>query len=499
MGGWFCRSFLDFRACDFQLIAVCKFGKNLISLLLFAVGFPSDILDDFALGSKGVVAAGKDGNRLTETIAFGNGTKHLLCNQLDDFTLTDGQSADVGLTGNQCGDDCVVVRDLFAVADLLWQNYRRCSFITDTGRADNNGVHAVCHIIGKITAVGSWVGAELLFIETLSIIKGLLCGVDELSVGISLECGQVIEGRNLFCFLFTRNGLYHNRLIVLGDNRFCLGLLFEFLTHGDKSAEVQLCGVKGFGLECFNFGFSLNEQSESGRNNTPDIQGAVVQHGEQTGRIDSDEPVRPLTAACGGKEVVVLFAIPQFTKALFDGVVLHRGNPKSVGRLLASGRLVDIAEDKLALTPGVAGVDNIGYIGTVHQLFQRFKLAVFIPWDFILPVGRNNRKVVVSPLGVLFIISVGIGEFRQMTEAPGHDIITTFDVTVLAVLHTENGGDTHSDRGLFSNHKSFCHGRFSPCLSVRRMLSHVHAPRGASSNTFQKRGRLQCLLQHRQA
>ena len=74
MGGWFGRSFLDFRACDFQLIAVCKFGKNLISLLLFAVGFPSDILNDFALGSKDVIAAGKDGNRLTETIAFGNGT-----------------------------------------------------------------------------------------------------------------------------------------------------------------------------------------------------------------------------------------------------------------------------------------------------------------------------------------------------------------------------------------------------------------------------------------
>ena len=90
MGGRFGRSFLDFRAYDFQLVAVCKFGKNLIGLFLFAVDFPSDILDDFALGSKDVVAAGKDGNRLTKAIAFGNGTKHLICNQLDDFTLADG-------------------------------------------------------------------------------------------------------------------------------------------------------------------------------------------------------------------------------------------------------------------------------------------------------------------------------------------------------------------------------------------------------------------------
>ena len=307
---------------------------------------------------------------------------------------------------------------LFAVADLLRQNYRWCSFITDTGRADNNSVYAVCHIIGEITAVGSWVGAELLFIKALHIIEGLLCGVAELSVGISLECSQVVEGSSLFCFLFARNGFYCDRLIILGDNRFCFGLLFEFLAHGDKSAKVQLCGVKRFGLERFNFSFSLNEQSESGRNHTPDIQGAVVQHGEQTGRIDADEPVRPLTTACGGKEIFVLLAVFQFMETLFNGVVLHRGNPKPIDGLLTSGHLVDVAEDKLALTPGVAGVDNIGYISTVHQLFQRFKLAVFIPWDFILPVSRNNRKVVVSPLSVLFIIGVGIGEFRQMTEAP---------------------------------------------------------------------------------
>ena len=327
----------------------------------------------------------KDGNRLTKAIAFGNGTKHLLCNQPDDFTLTDGQSADVGLTGNQCGDDCVMVGYLFAVADLLRQNYRRCSFITDTGRADNNSVHAVCHIIGEITAVGSWVCAEFLFIETLHIIEGLLCGVAKLSVGISLECSQVVECRSFFCFLFTRNGLYHNWLIVLGDNRFCFGLLFEFLAHGCESAKVQLCGVKRFGLERFNFGFSLNEQSESGRNHTPDIQGAVVQHGEQTGRIDADEPVRPLTTACGGKEIFVLLAVFQFMETLFNGVVLHRGNPKPIDGLLTSGHLVDVAEDKLALTPGVAGVDNIGYISTVHQLFQRFKLAVFCQRGFCIP------------------------------------------------------------------------------------------------------------------
>ena len=136
----------------------------------------------------------------------------------------------------------------------------------------------------------------------------------------------------------------------------------------------------------------------------------MIQDREKAGRIDADEPICPLTATGGGKEIVVLLAVLQITEALFNGIILHRGNPKSEDGLFAPSHLVDVAEDQLALTPCIAGVDNVGHIRTVHQLFQRFKLAVLITGDFVLPVGRNDGKIVISPLGVFLIVGVGIGK-----------------------------------------------------------------------------------------
>ena len=357
-----------------------------------------------------MVAAGNHGNRLTVTETIANGTEHLFCNQLDNLTFTCRQSVDVGLTGNQCGNDCVVVGHLFTVADLPRQNYSRCRFTTDTNRADNNGIYAVCHIFGEVSAIGTGIGAELLFIKALNIVQGLLCGVTELTVCIPLERGQVVECRSLFGFLLACNGLYHNRLVTLGNDRIRFGLLFVFLACSGERAEVQLGGVKGFGLKRSNLRFSLNEQSQSRRDNTTDIQSTVVQNREKTGCIDTNEPISPLTATGCSKEVVILLAVFQLTEALFNGVIFHRGNPKSVDRLGASGHLVDVAEDKLALTPCITGVDNVGHISSVHKLFQRFKLVVLITGDFVLPVGRNDGKIVVSPLGVFLIVGVGIGK-----------------------------------------------------------------------------------------
>ena len=389
----------------------------------------------------------------------------------------------------------MVVGHLFTVADLSGQNFGRCRFITDTNRAGNNGVHTVSHIIGEVSTVCTGIGAELLFVETLNIVQSLLCGVTELSVCISLERGQVVECRCFFGFLFACNGLYHNRLVTLGNDRIRFGLLFVFLARCRERAEVQLGGVKGFGLERSNLRFSLNEQSQGRRYHTTDVKGSVIKHREKTGCIDTDEPISPLTTASCSKEIVILLAIFQLTEALFNGVIFHRGNPKSVDRLGTSGHFVDVAEDKLALTTCIAGVDNVGHVGSVHQLFQRFKLAVLITGDFVLPVGRNNGKVIISPLGVFSIVGVGIGKLSQMTKAPGHDIITPFDVALLAVFYAEDRGDRHSHGGFFSNYKSF-HGWFSPCLFLRSVLSLAHAPHGAFSNVSQKRDHWRCPLRH---
>ena len=51
------------------------------------------------------------------------------------------------------------------------------------------------HVLGKVAAVGAGIGDELLLIERLGVIEGLLCRKSQQPVGIPLEGGQVIESR----------------------------------------------------------------------------------------------------------------------------------------------------------------------------------------------------------------------------------------------------------------------------------------------------------------
>ena len=103
-------------------------------------------------------------------------------------------------------DYCVVVSYFLIVDDRL----------RITGNGDpfakrhsiGNQIHqhrqAVCHITGQIAAVSTGIGAELLFIQTLQIVQGLLGCKSKQAVGISLQSSQVIEGRRLFR-LFCNN------------------------------------------------------------------------------------------------------------------------------------------------------------------------------------------------------------------------------------------------------------------------------------------------------
>ena len=183
----------------------------------------------------------------------------------------------------------------------------------------------------------------------------------------------------------------------------------------------------------------------------------MIQNGEQSGGIDTYQPVGPLTASSSGEEVIILSAALQLTETLGDGLVLHRGNPQSEDGLLTASHLVDIAEDQLTLASGIAGVDNIRNIGPVHQLFQHIELLILVTGNLILPVGGNDGKIVIAPLGVFLIVGVCIGQLSQMAEAPGHDIVAALHISVLTVLYAQDGGNGHAHRGLLSNYQSFCH------------------------------------------
>ena len=79
-----------------------------------------------------------------------------------------------------------------------------------------------CHIRSQVTAVRPGVGTELLFIEVLQIVQGLLGCEPQQPVGVPLEGGQVIEGGRLRGFVLARH-LFHRSSRTLAGRFQLLG------------------------------------------------------------------------------------------------------------------------------------------------------------------------------------------------------------------------------------------------------------------------------------
>ena len=106
------------------------------------------------------------------------------------------------------------------------------------------------HIVGQEAAVGARVGTELLFIERLEIVEGLLGGVAENTVGVALEGGQIVE-RGRFLGLFLAPHAFDDYCLALagvGDGIGILSVLHS-VCRGGKAA-IELDGAERFCHKC---------------------------------------------------------------------------------------------------------------------------------------------------------------------------------------------------------------------------------------------------------
>ena len=262
---------------------------------------------------------------------------------------------------------------------------------------------AVCHITGQIVAVSTGIGAELLFIQALQIVQGLLGCKSKQAVGISLQSSQVIKGRRLFglflalhlfdCDSCTLTGFFQ----LLGS-----GLIRHALPGYGKTGQLQRHGIKGNRLKGVDLSFSLDNEAQHWGHNAPDVEGAVMlRRRKKPCGIDPHQPVGLGTAEGSIPKPVIVRTGAQVCKALPYGGVLHRRNPEPFHRLLAACQLIDAAEDQLALASGITGIYHLRHIRGVHQLFENIKLLFLILSHHHLPMLRQNRQVIISPLGIL--------------------------------------------------------------------------------------------------
>ena len=241
---------------------------------------------------------------------------------------------------------------------------KRESSANPRGQLRQPGFHVVC----QIPAVGSRIGQQLLFVQSLSIVKRLLCREAVELVCVPLQAGQVIECRRILLPLrmFHRP---HDRRAVIADIHQPAGFVevvkaFRYCTDFTPCIKSNL--VIGLRPELRNGFLSLRKHSQRRRHDAPDMQRRTVEQGVQARGVHADEPIRLGAAKRRLIQIVVSGHGLHGAEALTDGAFLHRGDPQTAYRLPALRRLIDQPEDQFALTSGIRCADDAGHAGIVH-------------------------------------------------------------------------------------------------------------------------------------
>ena len=198
-----------------------------------------------------------------------------------------------------------------------------------------------------------------------------------------------------------------------------------------KTGQLQRHGIKGNRLKGVDLSFSLNNKRQRRGHHAPDVEGSVIQHGKKPCRIDSHQPVGLGTAEGSIPKSVIIRTGAQVCKAFPYGRVLHRRNPEPFHRLLTVCQLIDAAEDQLTLASGIAGIYHLRHIRGIHQLFENIKLLFLIFSHHHLPMFRQDRQIIISPLGILWVIAVCIRKTGQVAHAPADTPTVALQIPVL--------------------------------------------------------------------
>ena len=298
------------------LFTVCSVGLGLLAVDLH----PTWVDDDFSVGFERMAFDSGDSGGDLELGGREKDGNEALRDEVKDFEFAFVEV----LWGGSGWNNGKVIADLCVIENaFVGANPSRGERLSSVGREDwaVDGLEDAargCEVVfGKVAGVGSRVGEDfVLFVECLRDLKGHSSGEPEALVGFALESGEVVQQgcglRGGLFFLFDSAGFTFagsaNGLCFLGiPNSFSFRILLtlsfckrfvepaalvrsSFCFEDGVDFEIGLC------LECADFLFSLNEDSE-GRGLDAAGGGFVksafcgVEGGEGAGAVDSDQPV----------------------------------------------------------------------------------------------------------------------------------------------------------------------------------------------------------------
>ena len=379
--------------------------------------------DALTLCGKGMAAAVESCRDCLIHIRLRRRTQQLAADKEEQIALAQGQPLDICLFNLHRGNNGVVVGYILVGAHGLHQREEVADPVKGRHlrRQMDDAGGCFRHVGGQIPAVRAGIGQQLLFVEALGVVKGLLRRVSEQAVRLPLQGGKIIELRRLFLLLLLRDGSTGDgRTLAHGRCLFRLRWIGELLRHRLGSVQRQAKQMIFLFVEQRDLCVTLRQHCQCGCLDTPHIQGAVIENGEKTSGVDPHQPIRFLAAECGLIQGFIVGAGAQIRKTLPDSAVLHRRNPETKNWLAASSHFIHQPEDQLPFTPGVTGIDDGIHIGAVHQGTEIFK-SILLAWcQHIAKWLRQNGKIIIAPFLETLVIAARIHRGYQVPHAPGY-------------------------------------------------------------------------------
>ena len=225
--------------------------------------------------------------------------QQLAADQQKQIAFAQRQSFDIRFFNLHCGDNGVVVGHLLVGDHGLHQRKEVTAAIKGRQlcrQVDHTGGR-FRHVGSQIPAVRARIGQQLLFVEALGVVKGLLCRVSEQAVCLPLQGSEIIELRRLlFLLLMGNRGTGDGRTLARRRCLFRLRRIGELLRHCLGSVQHQAQQMIFLFVEQCDFCVTLCQHCQRRRLHTTHIQCAVIENGEKARGIDPHQPIRFLAA-----------------------------------------------------------------------------------------------------------------------------------------------------------------------------------------------------------
>jgi len=151
--------------------------------------------------------------------------------------------------------------------------------------------------------------------------------------------------------------------------------------------------------------------------------------GKSPGYIHPDIPIGGSPAFRRLVEIVVQACILEVRKPFLDGFFGLAADPQPMGGALVTGELQNPAGNQLPFPAGIGGDDNAFNIRSFDQALDHCKLVLALLDDLLLQNRRQHGKITQGPSLVTLAVSCRLGQFHQMSQCPGDNVVFSFNET----------------------------------------------------------------------